>query len=324
MSFQLPANPFNVARVAVCVCTCRRPRMLRACLTSLADQIVDTTISPMIIVVENDWEASCRPLVQSFVPECRYPIMYLHERIRGIARARNAAVAKALSLGVEWIAFIDDDETAEPDWLAGLMATEYRDTAILTGHANYVYPNPLPFWALLPKQGRHGRDVEGKSCKAAATNNIRFDALVFRSGLRFDETLGALGGEDTDLAWRARLAGFNIKCTTRAITHEIMHQERLTYGAQVYRSYWCAASGIRMNKRLDGVARTFATKTHTVLANAVFGIAELLASPLFIVAGTRHFKKHALAGGKKLGKAAGRLAGLIGRMPRPYRNVVGN
>lgn len=324
MSFQLPANPFNVARVAICVCTCQRPRMLRTCLASLADQIVDATISPMIIVVENDWEASCRSLVQSFATECRYPVVYLHERIRGIARARNTAVTKALSLGIEWIAFIDDDETAEPDWLAGLMATEYLDTPILAGHVNYVYPNPLPFWALLPKVKRREHGIEGKEATVAATNNIRFDALVFRSGLRFDETLGALGGEDTDLIRRARWAGFDVRRTMRAITHEILHQERLTYGAQVYRSYWGAATNIRTDKRLYGATRTFATKLHTVFTNALFGVIELLTSPLFIVAGSRRFKRQALAGGKKLGKAAGRLAGLIGRMPRPYRNVVGS
>ena len=58
----------------------------------------------------------------------------------------NAALDKAMALGVEWIAFIDDDEVAAPDWIAGLMAAKYLDTPILLGAIMTEYPDPAPFW----------------------------------------------------------------------------------------------------------------------------------------------------------------------------------
>ena len=57
------------------------------------------------------------------------------------------------------------------------------------------------------------------------------------------------------------------------------------------------------------------------MLNVVIGALELLISP---IGGLAWFKKRALGGGKKLAKAAGRLAGMVGAMPTPYRNVVGN
>lgn len=308
--------------IAICVCTCRRPVMLRHCLDSLAAQVVPSDVLPTVIVVENDAEPRCRGIVDAFAASCTYPVVYVHEPVRGIARARNAALDAARATGSEWIAFIDDDETAAPGWLAGLMAPEYRHVPVLQGFHDLVYPAQAPFWSLEKDKKVRERD-EGAARKVAVTNNVRFSAALVHAGLRFDERIGLMGGEDIDFFGRAHLAGFDIRFTNRAVTRETVHPERLTYRAQVYRSYWCAASDVRMWKATRGTMWAWTRKAHTVPTQMFCGAVELLAAPLFAVAGVRHFKRRAVAGGKKIGKAAGRAVAMLGIMPKPYQSVVG-
>lgn len=312
----------SIEKVAVCVCTCKRPQMLNRCLDSLAAQLVPTEVFPTIIVVENDAQPRCERRVELFAESCPIPVNYVHEPVRGIANARNAALDAAMKAGADWIAFIDDDETAEPDWLAELMAPEYQHVPVLQGFHDLVYPDNMPFWCV-EKRKRARQREEGEARKVAVTNNVRFSSDLVRAGLRFDTGIGLMGGEDIDFFGRAHAAGFDIRFTNRAITHETVHTERLTFRAQVYRALWCGSSDVRMWKTTRGSAWAWTRKAHTVPAQALFGAVELALSPLFALAGVDHFKRRAIAGGKKLGKAAGRLSGLLGIMPQPYRNVVG-
>jgi hypothetical protein len=72
--------------------------MLAACLDSLAAQIIPSHVRPQ--------------LVARYLTRAPLPVRYLHEPRRGM-QARNAAMAKAVELGVDWIAVLDDDEEAD-------------------------------------------------------------------------------------------------------------------------------------------------------------------------------------------------------------------
>lgn len=296
--------------------------MLRACLNSLADQLIDATIAPVIIVVENDWTATCRPIIQDVSASCRFPMLYLHERVQGIARARNAALEKALALGVGWIAFIDDDEVAEIDWLAALMAKEYRDTPVLRGRRLYTYPQQPPFWANIDSK-EPSASSEGKSCRSCSTANVRFSIELVQRGIRFDEKLGHMGGEDIKFFSQAYALGFSIKKTNLAITRETAHNERLTFFGQMYREYCSGVTSADGARLRHGIARGILSNVAAIAAGPL-GIIEMVAAPLFIMAGTSAFKRRALSGGKKTAKACGRLSALVGLLPKPYKKVVGS
>lgn len=298
-------------KVTVCICTYKRPLMLADCIRSIQDQSLR---ADEIVVIDNDARGSAWNVVRDFVG-----VRYEVEPKRGIAAARNRALAVVKT---EWIAFIDDDEVAAPNWLENLMRPEYLNTPVLQGFQQFVYPRPLPFWSTA-KSKRVRPSDEGMPRKTAVTNNVRFSMELVRAGLRFDESIGLMGGEDIDFFSRARAAGFRIKFTNLAVTYEVVHRERVTFRHQIYRSYWCAVSDIRMYRATRGTAWAWSRKAHTVLFQAVFGAVELAASPLFAVAGVTMFKRRALAGGKKIGKAFGRAAGLLGWMPTPYAKVVG-
>lgn len=150
-------------------------------------------------------------------------------------------------------------------------------------------------------------------------------ALV-RVGLRFDERIGLMGGEDIDFFGRAHDAGYGIRITNKAITRETAHAERQTYCSQIYRSMWCASSDVRMHIATRGALWTWARKAHTVPTQIVFGMLEIAASPLFLISGLIPFKRRMLAGSKKISKGIGRAIAFFGVRLKlePYRNIVGN
>ena len=314
--------PSTAQRVAICVCTCKRPKMLERCLKSLISQAVPNAIKPFIIVIENDPAGSAKPAIGRIVPHSPFPIYQRHEQQQGIAIARNAALDAAMEIGADWIAFIDDDEWAEPDWIAELMAPEYLDTPVLQGTRVFEYPRPRPFWVLPDNGPRRGK--EGKICKTASTANVRFSVGLALEGLRFDERIGSGGGEDQQFFAEAYRRGWAIRKTGKAVTTETMHPARLTYFGQAYRAYWQAAGNVRLLAAEKGCFTVALRKAAAIPWLLVIGSAEILVSPLFIVAGINAWKRRMLAGGRKIAKGLGGAMAMLGFMPQPYRVIVGH
>ena len=74
-------------------------------------------LAPELIVVDNSPDLNARALVASLAEKSPFPLHYVSERRPGVANARNAGVAVAQG---RWVAFLDDDEEADPCWLASL------------------------------------------------------------------------------------------------------------------------------------------------------------------------------------------------------------
>lgn len=315
-----PENDHTFQLVIVGVCTCGRPQMLRECLDSLGEQLTLSDIAVEIVVVDNEATPSARGIVHEFGRRSPFPVHYIHEPRRGIATARNCVLDQATERCAQWIAFIDDDEIADPDWVSNLMAPEYRGTPVLAGAVWRRWPDDPPFWCL-PRE-RKDRE-EGKRIKSALSGNVRFSTALIRAGLRFNEQLRLMGGEDQEFFTAAHKAGFEIRQTERAIVIELFHPERQTYRAHVFRAYWGAASDVRRLAVAKGWSNAITRKAHTIPFLLIAGPAELLASPLFLLGGVGMFKRRALAGGKKTAKAIGRAAAMAGHLPQPYRFIAG-
>lgn len=307
-------------KVVVGICTYKRPKMLKDCLESLITQKGIYDLCVMVVVVDNDPLPNfTESIVKRVNAVSSFPFQYVKEPRRGIAIARNSVLDKALEIGADWIVFIDDDETAAPDWLANMMATEYRQVPVLEGRVIYVLPNPTPFWA----QPNISKLSEGQPRKTAATNNVRFSADIIRGGLRFNTSLGFMGGEDVEFLTEARRRGFFIRHTRKAITFETAHPERLTFRGQIYQKFWFTISDQRQYVINRGRFAATTRKLHSIPAGLLQGTILLLFSPCAIVAGVQGFKWCALFGGRKIAKALGLAAGMIGYLPQPYKNVVG-
>jgi succinoglycan biosynthesis protein ExoM len=101
--------------VSVCVSTRARPAGLEILLGSLAAQRDAPPFE--VVVIDNDLAGSARPVADRFA-DC-LTIVYDVEPVPGVSTARNRSVARSRA---PLLAFIDDDERAEPGWLAALYA----------------------------------------------------------------------------------------------------------------------------------------------------------------------------------------------------------
>lgn len=109
----------------VVVATCNRPDALRRCLQSLTQLRTQHTVD--IVVVDNRPDLGTAAAVVRDFPTARLVL----ERRRGSSYARNAGVAAARG---EFVAMIDDDMIAAPEWLDRLLAPFARaDVMAVTG-----------------------------------------------------------------------------------------------------------------------------------------------------------------------------------------------
>lgn len=175
----------------------RRPVELeRTIRSSLAQRDVGGVFE--IVVVDNDPDASARPVTGRLAAEAPVEIRYVHEPRPGISQARNAGVAAARG---EYLAFIDDDEEAEPDWLAHFLSA-LRDFGA-DAAVGPVYPR---FPSAGEPVGAYARQVYTRDANAPngtrllrwnIGNSIFRKATCFVSPEPFDVRLGLSGGEDT-------------------------------------------------------------------------------------------------------------------------------
>lgn len=237
--------------VAVAVCTRDRPEMLRATLHSLAALELDG-IDCCFIIIENNEIRTVTAVVGEFADMVGAErVTYCLETHLGIACARNAALKTALGMNVDALAFIDDDEIADPQWLAELLKVANRDRLDLVGGPVGLQPPPADASANEKMVWRglsaRCRAMERKSRSLArkgrdhritiVTNNWLADlSFIRRTGLHFDEALGMSGGEDTAFFRELRHLGGKTGWATDALILETMPRERLTLAYQYRRA----------------------------------------------------------------------------------------
>ena len=109
-----------MTRVSVIVPTFRRPASLRRAVESLFAQ---THADFELVVVDNDPAGSALASCAEFAARAPMPFQFSHAPDPGVSHARNAALQLATGA---LIAFLDDDESAPPHWLAALLAAQSR------------------------------------------------------------------------------------------------------------------------------------------------------------------------------------------------------
>jgi succinoglycan biosynthesis protein ExoM len=206
-----------VVEVSVCIATHRRPEGLDRLLTSLVDQKGAPSFD--VIVVDNDAARSGEKVAAGFLD--RLALSYLVEPVRGVARVRNRAVAAA---STRFIAFIDDDEWAAPDWLATLdrMAKDSGADAVI-GCIRPVFANGVPDFikgcGLFDERPTRGGEI--LPWFAALTGNafIRREALP-DVRTPFSTRFDFVGGEDTHMFKQMIDRGARIVAAPQAVAFE--------------------------------------------------------------------------------------------------------
>lgn len=213
-------------RVALCVATLRRPEGLRALLASVdAMELDDDEAKLFVVVVDNDADGSARAVVEA--EGARFPRVYAVEPERNISRARNRGVALALARGCDWIAFTDDDETVELEWIRELLADAERFGAdVVQGVIRSRCPEGTPRWMDQPLFFGGPVRPAGLPITVATTGNVLVRAALLAGGEPFDPRFGVTGGSDSHLFMRLHRAGARMVMSGKAVSYEIVPAAR--------------------------------------------------------------------------------------------------
>jgi succinoglycan biosynthesis protein ExoM len=108
----------ETTHISVCICTYKRPDMLKRLLEHLGRQDTGGMFTYSIVVADNDDSQSAKPVVLQFAAASSIPVKYCVESLRNIALTRNKAIAQSSG---EFVCFIDDDEFPTRQWLLTLL-----------------------------------------------------------------------------------------------------------------------------------------------------------------------------------------------------------
>lgn len=212
--------------ISVCICTYQRPAWLRQLLRALGQQQTQEHFTFEVIIVDNDAAETARKVVAEEAAVAPMRITYGTEARRSIAYARNQTLAAASG---DLIAFIDDDELPETDWLFSLFQAwgQYKVAGVL-GPVRPRFEAGTPNWVkkggfYFRPEHETGYVMPWTECR---TGNVLFDRKII-TGLDpvFSPEFGT-GGSDVDFFRRMSAAGQTFIWCNEAIVHEIVPPNR--------------------------------------------------------------------------------------------------
>lgn len=217
-------------RSVICVPTFRRPDLLERTLRSLAAQPLGEAAA--IIVVENEGgarEGAAR--ASALLAEGLFEGMVIVEPRQGNCKAYNAAWRCALTHfpAMEQVLGIDDDEEAEPGWLAAYLAAAATAPAeLFGGSVTPRFEDASRAWLAAHPVFRSHYDRSGPiPILYSSANYLIRRAVLERLGFPFlDERFDFTGGGDSDFFSRAKAAGFRFWWVQEAAQRETMPARR--------------------------------------------------------------------------------------------------
>jgi succinoglycan biosynthesis protein ExoM len=219
-------------RYSVCIATYRRPERLALLLQDLKLQ---TRLPDEVVVVDNDVQRSAESVASDATGGAPFALHYDVQPLKNISLTRNRTVALAHG---EWLAFLDDDERAPPQWLQQIAeAAQAHGADGVLGPVLPVLPDTAPRWI---SKGRFYDWPRHASGSTVPRNHLRFGNVLLRGTLLrdaamqatpggpFDPAYGLTGGEDGDLLSRLAQRGARIVWSDEAAVHEPVEAARLS------------------------------------------------------------------------------------------------
>jgi succinoglycan biosynthesis protein ExoM len=278
--------------VDVGICTYRRAAVTET-LASLGRQALPGDVALRVIVADNDAAPQAEARVRAAAQDNGLDLTYVHAPARNISVARNACLDAGRGA---FLAFLDDDETASPGWLAALMAEAERGgfDAVL-GPVKAVYGADAPGWiAAGDFHSTRPAPSGGRILKGYAGNVLIRRSAVEARGLRFDLALGRQGGEDDDFFYRLTDTGGTIGFAPEALAFEAVPAQRASLGWLLRRAFRTGQShAARVASRHRGPARLAqlglaGAKGGACLAGATISLPSAVARARWLVRGALH------------------------------------
>jgi len=305
-------------RVALCVVTYRRPAGLARLLDALQNlRLPEGAPDVRLVVVDNDPEASARGVCDGVAAGLPFSIRYLVEKRRGIPQARNAALGAVLGTA-DFVAFVDDDEVPEPDWLAELLRVQRAfDADAVTGPCLPRFDAPPPSW--IEKGGFFDlpRWPTGRPLHFAYTGNVLIrERSVATMEELFDERLALIGSEDSEFFQRFSRAGHRIVWCDTAVIHDSVPESCANLPWILARAYRAGAAEAYIERKLRPRPMT----ALRVLAHGGYCIAK---GSLLLATAALRGRAAAAAALRLASFGIGRIGGVFGLQYSEYRDIHG-
>ncbi|CAN5270345.1 glycosyltransferase family 2 protein [soil metagenome] len=238
--------------VAVLIPTMRRPESLARALGSVFAQVGVEKRLAQIVVVDNDPTGSAADVVAGLTASSPWPLIYHHEPRPGVATARNAGLGRTTA---PLIAFLDDDEAAEPEWLARLLAAQQALGAdVVFGPIHGRVPEGTG-WASPYLERFFGREGPADSRLIdhayGCGNSLMARATALPGATPFDSAADRTGGEDDALFQALELRGGRFGWAADAWVEEFAPPHRATMRYALARAFAYGQSPSQLARR-DG------------------------------------------------------------------------
>jgi len=242
-------------RISAVICTRNRAELLRGALGSLQRQSLDKSLYE-VLVVDNGSEDHTRQVAHEMANGT--DIRYVYEPVPGLSRARNAGLDNVRG---DYVAFLDDDALAAPDWMEKFLAAfeeSSPDVACIGGWVEVVLPEPQPKWlpdGMLTIFGipdyPYASPQMMKPDEWLSMCNLGYPVWALRKvgGLR--EDLGRKGKtllahEDQDLRKKHDALGLKTVYHPELVVQHLIPSSRLTKAWFRSKSYWQGISAARL------------------------------------------------------------------------------
>lgn len=305
--------------IAICIPTLKRPNGLDSLMASISRQTFSKVGSVPVIkvcIVDNDPKASAKVVVDDWKTKFPWPVKYEVENNPGIPFVRNRLVK--MSNHADFIAFIDDDEVASPQWLDELLTTQVIYNAdVVMGPVNPIYQVPPPEWVL--KGGFHasGRFNDG----ITESNLITWNVLIRRSlfekhNIAFEERMALTGGSDVLLGKKMKQVGVDFYWSSNAVVKEINPPERSRIKWLLLRRFRSGTSQV--------LIRRYSNENFFLLKNLTAAAKAIVIGILKIFTVFWNGKYAVVKGIGYMSQGAGIISGLFGFSYHEYKKSHSN
>ena len=214
--------------IAICISTLKRPKGLDCLLKSISElTFIKQTLNDIeICIADNDPLKSAEKVVEKWKRLMKWKITYDVEPMPGIPFVRNKLVEMAENS--DFIAFIDDDEVASPQWLEELLNIQGKYSAdVVMGPVIPNYENTPPEWIVKGAFHASSRFKDGVTESNLITWNLLIRQSLFKKfNLAFEERMALTGGTDVLLGRLLKKVGVQLYWSDRAVVKEIIPPKR--------------------------------------------------------------------------------------------------
>ncbi|MCG6550789.1 MAG: glycosyltransferase family 2 protein [Candidatus Magnetominusculus sp. LBB02] len=292
-----------IEHITVCLCTFKRAALLEKLLYKLESLNTQGRFTYSVSVVDNDYAGSAKAVVSHAIERAVIDIVYDIEPQQNIAMARNRAVRNAKG-GV--IAFIDDDELPDKDWLLNLY--DVYDTRKVSGVVGAVIPYfevDGPDWLKRFYYRAEPPTLTVLNWKDTRSGNVMLDKrMIVDEGNYFEPGYGITGSEDIHCFKRMIEKGHIFVSCKEAVVKELVPKERFKAGWLIKRVLRTGGTYGRI--KTEGRSAVYTSLFVARSLTLVFVGTMLL--PFTIISGIGTSLKYIL----KIVTNIGKIAGIIG------------